>query len=141
MVILKALEYIQYSKADEKTVLVYSDSRITLQLLQNQKKHTHIIEQIRTKVTEMEQQEWIVEFSWIKAHTGHHRNELADRLAKAVSSKTIKKRLRWSRDSMLPLSTQVHGFKPGQNHQDFSGQKNPQHTFLQKGSKAVGPML
>jgi len=57
MDIIKALEYIQYSKADEKTVLVYTDSRKTLQLLRNQKKHTHIIEQIRTKVIEMEQQE------------------------------------------------------------------------------------
>ena len=90
MAILKALEYIQYSKADEKTVLVYTDSWITLQLLQNQNKHTHIIEQIRTKVIEMEQQEWIVEFSWIKAHTEQSGNELADQLAKeAVSSKTI----------------------------------------------------
>ena len=59
-------------------------------VLQNQKKHTHIIEQIRTKVIEMEEQEWLVEFSWIKAHAGHHGNELADQLAKeAVSSKTI----------------------------------------------------
>jgi ribonuclease HI len=57
MSILKALEYMQYSKADEKTVPVYTDSRITLKLLQNQKKHTHIIEQIRTNVIEMEQQE------------------------------------------------------------------------------------
>ena len=30
MAILKALEYIQYSKAGEKTVLVFTDSRITL---------------------------------------------------------------------------------------------------------------
>jgi len=35
MAILKALEYIQYSKADEKTLLVYTDSRVTLQLLKN----------------------------------------------------------------------------------------------------------
>jgi len=91
MAILKALEYIQYLKVDEKTVLVYTDSRITLQLLQNQKKHTHIIEQIQTKVIEMEEQEWLVELSWIKSHTGHHGNELADQLVKeAVSSKNIK---------------------------------------------------
>jgi len=90
MGILKTLEYIQYLKADEKTVLEYTDSRITLQLLQNQKRHTHIIEQIRTKVIEMEEQEWLVKFSWIKAPVGHHRNELADQLAKeAVSSKTF----------------------------------------------------
>jgi len=37
MAILKALEYIRYSKDYEKTLLVYTDSRITLQLLQNQK--------------------------------------------------------------------------------------------------------
>jgi len=65
MAILKALEYIQYSKADEKTVPVHTDSRITLQLLQNQNKHTHMIEQIRSKVIEMEEQEWLLEFSWI----------------------------------------------------------------------------
>jgi ribonuclease HI len=71
MAFLKALEYIQFSKADEKTVPEYTDSRITLQMLQNQKKHTHIIEQVWTKVIEMEQQERIAEFSWIKAHAGH----------------------------------------------------------------------
>jgi UPF0288 family protein (methanogenesis marker protein 3) len=60
MTILKALECIQSSKADEKTVLVYTDSRLTLQMLQNQKKHTHLIEKIRTKVIELEQDEWKV---------------------------------------------------------------------------------
>ena len=50
------------------------------------------------------------------------------------------KRLQWSSGSVLPLSTKVRGFKPGRSHQDFSGRKNPQHAFLQKGSKAVGPM-
>jgi len=90
MPILKALEYIQYSKSDEKTVLVYTDRWITLQLLQNEKKSTHIIEKIKTKLIEMEQQECIVEFSWIKAHACHRGNELADKPAKeAVSSKTI----------------------------------------------------
>jgi ribonuclease HI len=84
------LEYIQSSKAEEKTVLVYTDSSITLQMLQNQKKHPHLIEKIRTKVIELEQDEWKVEFSWIKAHAGHQGNELADQLAEeAASSRTI----------------------------------------------------
>jgi hypothetical protein len=37
--------------------------------------------------------------------------------------------------SMLASGTQIRGFKS-----DFFGQKNPQHAFLQKGSKAVCSM-
>jgi hypothetical protein len=39
---------------------------------------------------------------------------------------------------MLPSGTQVRGFKPGRSRRIFFGRKNPQHAFLQKGSKAVG---
>ena len=46
----------------------------------------------------------------------------------------------WSRGSVLPLITEDRGFKPGRSRQDFSGRKIPQHAFLRKGSKAVGPM-
>jgi len=60
---------------------------------------------------------------------------------KTSLSNYYSKQLRWSRGSVLPLSTQVRGFKPSQSHQDFSGRKNPQHAFLWKGSKGVGPML
>jgi len=38
MVILKALDYIKYMGLDEKIRLVHTDSKITLQLLQNKKK-------------------------------------------------------------------------------------------------------
>jgi ribonuclease HI len=90
MAILKALEQIQYSKTKNKTVLVYADSQITLKMLQIQKIHTHLIKQIRAKVFELERDEWKVEFSWIKAHTGYRENELADQLAKeAASNRTI----------------------------------------------------
>jgi hypothetical protein len=33
----------------------------------------------------MEQKDWKVEFSWIKAHAGHQSNELADQLAKEAA--------------------------------------------------------
>jgi hypothetical protein len=32
-------------------------------------------------------------------------------------------RLRWSRGSVLAFGTQVHGFKPGQSHRIFKGEK------------------
>jgi ribonuclease HI len=74
-------------KAGGKTVLVYTDSRISLQSLKNQKIHTHLIDQIRIRVIEMEQQEWIVDFSWIKALARYRGNELADQMAKEAASK------------------------------------------------------
>jgi hypothetical protein len=48
--------------------------------------------------------------------------------------------LRWSRGSVLSFRTKVRGFKPGQSSRNFQGEKNPQHAFLRKGSKDVGPM-
>jgi len=82
MAILKALEYMEKMEPEEKIVLVHMDSKITLQLLQNKKKHTKLIQQIRTKVQEMKQREWRVEFRRIKAHAGHRGKETADQQAK-----------------------------------------------------------
>jgi hypothetical protein len=42
--------------------------------------------------------------------------------------------------SVLAFGTQVRGFKPGRSRQIFEGEKNPQHAFFRRGSKAVGPM-
>jgi hypothetical protein len=42
--------------------------------------------------------------------------------------------------SMLASGTQDRGFAPGRSPSDFSGEKNPQHAFLRKGSKAICPM-
>jgi hypothetical protein len=41
--------------------------------------------------------------------------------------------------SMLASGTQDRGLKPGRSFQIFE-QKNPQHAFLRRGSKAVCPM-
>jgi ribonuclease HI len=60
MTILKALEYIQNIETERKIALVHTDSKITLQLLKTKKKHTNLIERIRTKVQEMEHREWRV---------------------------------------------------------------------------------
>ena len=45
--------------------------------------------------------------------------------------------LRWSRGSVLVFGTQVRGFKPDRSRRIFQDEKNPQHAFLRKGSKAV----
>jgi ribonuclease HI len=88
LAILKALEKLQDLDTNEKTAQVFTDSRITLDALKNRKNHAHLIEKIRTKVFELENQNWNIDFHWVKAHAGHHCNELADQLAKEAASST-----------------------------------------------------
>jgi ribonuclease HI len=70
-------------ETNDRTVLISTDSRITLESLKNRK---NFIEKIRKKVIEMEKQNWKIEFTWVKAHAGHHGNELADQLAKVAAT-------------------------------------------------------
>jgi ribonuclease HI len=61
-----------------------------LESLKNRKNHTYLIEKIRMKATEMEIQNWKIEFNWIKAHAGHYGSDLADQFVKeAATSREI----------------------------------------------------
>ena len=40
---------------------------------------------LRRKVASLENNEWKIKFSWVKAHAGNYGNELADRLAKEAA--------------------------------------------------------
>jgi hypothetical protein len=40
---------------------------------------------------------------------------------------------------VLVSGPEVGGFKPWRRRWIFKGDKNPQHDFLRRGSKAVGP--
>ena len=88
--ILKALEYVQTNLEHDvdKVTTVYTDSRTTLESLNNMNKHTLLTEEIRRKVQEMGNRGWTTRFRWTKAHVGTTGNELADKLAKEASSKT-----------------------------------------------------
>ena len=88
--ILKALDDAQTEQEnkEDKIVTVYTDSRTTLDSLNNADKHTFLTEKIRQKVQVMEIRGWKIRFSWIKAHAGTSGNELADKLAKEASGKT-----------------------------------------------------
>jgi len=62
------------------------------------------------------------------------------RAGKHATVNLLIERLRLSRGSLLAFGTQIRGFKPGRSRRIFRTKKNPQHAFLRKGSKAVGPM-
>ena len=79
---LHALETINLDKNTPRTFNVPTDSKIKLFSLKNAKNRKQLIEEIRRKTTELEKENWRIDFTWIKAHVGHSGNVLADKLAK-----------------------------------------------------------
>ena len=90
--ILKTLEKLQELQAGQnviyaKQVALYTDSKITLDLLQNQSKRNLLIGSIRNKIKALEQLRCITHFGWIKGHAGIEGNEMLDKLAKEAALK------------------------------------------------------
>ena len=82
--ILEKLEELQEGKDNDKHAAVYTDSKITLDLLQNKFKRNRLIELIRNKLV-LVHQKWIVHVGWVEGHAGLEGNELVDRLAKEAA--------------------------------------------------------
>ena len=71
--ILKALEIMKQHKIMEdrqKTVLIHTDSQITLDSITNQNNHNNLIKLIRNLMRELESKKWTIHFIWVKAHVG-----------------------------------------------------------------------
>jgi hypothetical protein len=69
-----------------RTANNFTDSRISIDSIRNTRNQSHLIEEIRKKITNLERANWNVKLSRIKAHVGIVVNELADQLAKAAAS-------------------------------------------------------
>jgi hypothetical protein len=75
-----------------RTAVILTDSRISLDSIKDGHNHSHLTEEIRKRLTNLERSNWKVTFAWVKAHAGILGNELADQLAKTAAqsnSKTI----------------------------------------------------
>lgn len=70
----------------EKRVAVYTDSKITLCLINDNKKQNTLIADILKTVHTLQQNMWLIHFSWVKAHIGIAGNEMADNLAKQAAN-------------------------------------------------------
>jgi len=82
---LEKLEGINKQSINPLSTTMFTDSRITLDSLQNYKNHGYLVEEIRKKVANLERNGWQTRFSWVKAHIGVKGNEKADKVAKEAA--------------------------------------------------------
>ena len=86
--VLEVNDAIDIAENSPHTIGIFTDSRITIDLLKNVNNHSYLIEEIRKRISNLERTHWTIEFSWVKAHVGIYGNELADHLTKAAACNT-----------------------------------------------------
>jgi ribonuclease HI len=88
LAILKVLEtiaLINSNSVNPSTAIIFTDSRVSLDLLHAPNNHAYLVTEIRKKLTSMVKAKWKIKFSWVKTHVGIFGNEMADRLAKEAA--------------------------------------------------------
>ena len=88
LAIVKALEVVEtidIPKNSPRTIAIFTDSRITIDLLRRANNHSYLIEEIRKRLANLDRANWTIEISWVKAHVGIYGNGMADQLAKAAT--------------------------------------------------------
>jgi len=86
LAILTAFRHTENMQTTEKTVMIYTDSPITLDSLRDCNIHTFIIEEIRRQLNEMTIANWKIKLQWVKAQAGVRGTELVDELAKEAAA-------------------------------------------------------
>jgi ribonuclease HI len=70
---------------NSRTVVIYTDSKVTLAALKNNFIHNYLIEGIRNVVRHLTLLDWTIDFGWVKAHAGIVGNEMADTFAREAA--------------------------------------------------------
>jgi len=82
---LEAIETIDIPENSPRTIDIFTDSRITLDLLQNANDHSYLIKEIRKRLSYLDRAHWTIGISWVKAHAGIYGNKMANQLATAAT--------------------------------------------------------
>jgi hypothetical protein len=85
-----------------RTVAIYTDTKVTLDSLKNNTIHSVLIEEIRNMVQNLMKQNWSIHFGWVKAHTGIEGIEVVDTIAKEAAQDKEDRNFAYDR---IPTST------------------------------------
>jgi len=79
---VKGLDQLQ---GKQRSVAIHTDSRISLDAIANPSNQQNLVERIRDEIRSLENDNWIIHFTWVKAHNGNYGNDIADHLAKEAA--------------------------------------------------------
>jgi len=69
---LEQIQNLQLAEDAEKTVVVNTDSKVTLETLEKRNKHYTLIGNVRKEIKGLEDQQWAVLCNWIR-HTSEYK--------------------------------------------------------------------
>jgi ribonuclease HI len=75
---LEKMKDLHQLQGNQLSLPIHTDSRIALDALANPSNHQNLVERIREEIRRLENDNWIVHFTWVKAHNSNYGNELAD---------------------------------------------------------------
>ena len=84
---MENLQNYGHLREGQRSAVIHTDSKITLDATANPRNHHNLLEQIREGVRRLEKDNWTIHFTWVKAHNGNVGNELADQLAKKAPNR------------------------------------------------------
>ena len=67
---LEAIEEIDIPESSPRTIQIFTDRRITIDLLKNTNDHSYLIEEIRKRLSTLDRADWTIGISRVKAHVG-----------------------------------------------------------------------
>jgi ribonuclease HI len=106
--ILKSLEELTLlADHNERTVAIYTDSKVTLASMRNNFIHSPLIVEIRNTVRQLMMQNWSIHFGWVKAHIGIEGNELANKVAKKAAEDDGELNIVYDRIPLTTVATEL----------------------------------
>ena len=83
--VVETIESMNSKSITPRTVLIFTNSRVSLDSIHNYNSYAYLVIEIMKKLTSKMTTKKKIKFSWVKAHVGIFGNEITDRLAKEVA--------------------------------------------------------